>query len=77
MHLELEDLQRANPPRLIAWRLSLQKRMLARYWDHVDDPTQISGSSRFLAGGLGGITSQFAIYPVSASRPGSSTNRTR
>jgi hypothetical protein len=41
-----------------------QKRFLARYWDKVDDQSQISGSSRFLSGGLGGISSQFAIYPV-------------
>lgn len=45
----------------------LQKRFLARYWDKVDDPSLISGSSRFLSGGIGGLTSQFAIYPVSSS----------
>ncbi|CED82382.1 Predicted mitochondrial carrier protein [Phaffia rhodozyma] len=40
------------------------KRLLARYWDDVEDPSLISGSSRFLAGGLGGIASQFSIYPL-------------
>ncbi|KAL7414439.1 mitochondrial carrier domain-containing protein [Mrakia frigida] len=40
------------------------KRFLARYWDKVDDPSLISGSSRFLSGGIGGLTSQFAIYPL-------------
>lgn len=28
------------------------------------DPSELSSSSRFVAGGLGGITSQFAIYGV-------------
>ena len=46
------------------------KRFLARYWDKVDDPSLISGSSRFLSGGIGGLTSQFAIYPVSESASG-------
>ncbi|EJU05998.1 mitochondrial carrier [Dacryopinax primogenitus] len=40
------------------------KRMFARYWDHVDDSRDISGISRFMAGGIGGITSQLAIYPI-------------
>lgn len=38
------------------------KRFLARYWDCVSDVSELSSSSRFLAGGIGGITSQFAIY---------------
>lgn len=38
------------------------KRVLARYWDKVTDPADISSSSRFIAGGIGGITSQLAIY---------------
>ncbi|THV08481.1 mitochondrial carrier [Dendrothele bispora CBS 962.96] len=40
------------------------KRMFAQYWDHVDDPRDISGVSRFLSGGIGGICSQLSIYPV-------------
>ncbi|KAI1795191.1 mitochondrial carrier [Ganoderma leucocontextum] len=40
------------------------KRMFARYWDKVDDPRDISGVSRFLSGGMGGITSQLSIYPI-------------
>lgn len=42
--------------------MSLQKRMFAEYWDHVDDPRDISGVSRFLSGGLGGISSQLSAY---------------
>jgi hypothetical protein len=41
-----------------------QKRFFARYVDHVSDQTEISGSSRFISGGIGGITSQLMIYPV-------------
>ncbi|KAI0774233.1 mitochondrial carrier [Fomes fomentarius] len=40
------------------------KRMFAKYWDKVDDPRDISGVSRFLSGGLGGISSQLSIYPI-------------
>ncbi|KAJ3882887.1 mitochondrial carrier [Lentinula edodes] len=40
------------------------KRAFAKYWDHVDDPREISGVSRFLSGGLGGISSQLSIYPI-------------
>lgn len=38
------------------------KRFLAKYWDKVTDPANISSSSRFIAGGIGGITSQLSIY---------------
>ncbi|WWC98941.1 hypothetical protein V866_005835 [Kwoniella sp. B9012] len=38
------------------------KKFLAVYWDKVSDPADLSSSSRFIAGGFGGITSQFAIY---------------
>lgn len=38
------------------------KRFLAKYLDGVTDPVDISSSSRFIAGGIGGITSQLAIY---------------
>lgn len=38
------------------------KKFLAKYWDCVSDVSDLSSSSRFLAGGIGGITSQFAIY---------------
>ncbi|EMD40763.1 hypothetical protein CERSUDRAFT_111350 [Gelatoporia subvermispora B] len=40
------------------------KRMFAQYWDLVDDPREISGFSRFISGGIGGITSQLTIYPI-------------
>jgi len=40
------------------------KRAFAKYVDEVSDSRDISGSSRFLSGGIGGITSQLAIYPV-------------
>ncbi|KII95124.1 hypothetical protein PLICRDRAFT_202930 [Plicaturopsis crispa FD-325 SS-3] len=40
------------------------KRMFAQYWDKVDDPRDISGVSRFLSGGMGGICSQLSIYPI-------------
>ncbi|KAF8621641.1 hypothetical protein AX15_007659 [Amanita polypyramis BW_CC] len=40
------------------------KRAFARYWDGVENPRDISGTSRFLSGGIGGISSQLAIYPV-------------
>ncbi|GAA5841321.1 hypothetical protein JCM11251_001624 [Rhodosporidiobolus azoricus] len=40
------------------------KRVFAQYWDKVPDQTLISNSSRFVAGGLGGVVSQFCIYPI-------------
>ncbi|CDO71264.1 hypothetical protein BN946_scf184908.g21 [Trametes cinnabarina] len=40
------------------------KRFFAQYWDHVEDPRDISGVSRFMSGGIGGITSQLTIYPI-------------
>ncbi|KAN0065068.1 hypothetical protein ACQY0O_001563 [Thecaphora frezii] len=40
------------------------KRAFAKYVDHVSDSRDISGTSRFLSGGIGGITSQLAIYPI-------------
>ncbi|KAI0347249.1 mitochondrial carrier [Trametopsis cervina] len=40
------------------------KRMFAKYWDHVENPRDISGVSRFLSGGMGGISSQLSIYPI-------------
>ncbi|KAF8505614.1 mitochondrial carrier [Russula emetica] len=42
------------------------KRFFAHYVDNVEDIREISGTSRFLSGGLGGITSQLSecIYPV-------------
>ncbi|KAF8640007.1 hypothetical protein AX17_001251 [Amanita inopinata Kibby_2008] len=40
------------------------KRAFAQYWDGVDDSRDISGISRFLSGGIGGITSQLTIYPI-------------
>ncbi len=36
--------------------------MFAKYWDKVDDPRDISGVSRFLSGGLGGISSQLCEW---------------
>ncbi|BGP17904.1 hypothetical protein JCM10213v2_005952 [Rhodosporidiobolus nylandii] len=40
------------------------KRVFAQYWDKVPDQTMISNSSRFVAGGIGGVVSQFCIYPI-------------
>ncbi|KAI0719597.1 mitochondrial carrier [Cerioporus squamosus] len=40
------------------------KRMFAKYVDNVEDSREISGVSRFLSGGIGGITSQLSIYPI-------------
>lgn len=37
-----------------------QKRLFAQYVDHVEDVRDISGLSRFLSGGMGGITSQLS-----------------
>ncbi|KAH9938193.1 mitochondrial carrier [Fomitopsis serialis] len=55
------------------------KRMFAQYRDHVDDPRDISGVSRFLSGGIGGITSQLTIYPIETLKTQmmSSTGETR
>ncbi|KAH0839862.1 mitochondrial carrier [Lanmaoa asiatica] len=41
-----------------------QKRAFAKHWDHVEDLRDISGSSRFLSGGIGGLSSQLSIYPI-------------
>ncbi|KAF7977433.1 hypothetical protein HWV62_3588 [Athelia sp. TMB] len=40
------------------------KRAFAKYVDHVEDSRDISGTSRFLSGGMGGIVSQLSIYPM-------------
>jgi len=40
------------------------KRFFARYVDHVNDSRDICGFSRFVSGGIGGITSQLVIYPI-------------
>jgi len=40
------------------------KRLFAKHWDHVEDPRNISGGSRFMSGGMGGIVSQLFIYPI-------------
>ena len=39
--------------------------MFAKYLDHVEDTREISGFSRFMSGGIGGITSQLSMQPVS------------
>jgi solute carrier family 25 phosphate transporter 23/24/25/41 len=39
------------------------KRFLAAYEGH-NDPTQISTISKFVAGGIGGMTAQFCVYPI-------------
>ncbi|KAK3345362.1 mitochondrial carrier domain-containing protein [Neurospora tetraspora] len=39
------------------------KRFLAAYEGH-DDPSQISTVSKFVAGGMGGMTAQFCVYPI-------------
>ncbi|GAA6025677.1 hypothetical protein JCM10207_008826 [Rhodosporidiobolus poonsookiae] len=57
------------------------KRIFAQYWDRVPDQTLISNSSRFVAGGIGGVVSQFCIYPIESlktrvmSSSGSSSKR--
>ncbi|KAJ7507892.1 mitochondrial carrier [Mycena galericulata] len=40
------------------------KRAFAKYWDKVEDPRDLSNLSRFLSGGIGGISSQLSIYPI-------------
>lgn len=40
----------------------IKKRAFAKYVDHVDDSRNISGTSRFLSGGIGGLTSQLCKY---------------
>lgn len=40
----------------------IKKRAFAKYVDHVDDSRNISGTSRFLSGGIGGLTSQLCTY---------------
>ncbi|KAH9006979.1 mitochondrial carrier [Lactarius hatsudake] len=40
------------------------KRFFADYVDNVEDIRDISGTSRFVSGGIGGITSQLSIYPI-------------
>ncbi|KAK0704918.1 mitochondrial carrier domain-containing protein [Lasiosphaeris hirsuta] len=39
------------------------KRFLATYEGH-EDPAQISTVSKFVAGGIGGMTAQFCVYPI-------------
>jgi len=39
----------------------LQKRAFAKHWDKVDDPRDIHGVSRFLSGGIGGLSSQLSM----------------
>lgn len=39
------------------------KRVFAEYWDKVPDQTMISNTSRFVAGGIGGVVSQFGEPP--------------
>ena len=47
-----------------------KKRAFAKYVDHVDDSRNISGTSRFLSGGIGGLTSQLckSLSPRSGGR---------
>ncbi|KAG8935599.1 hypothetical protein FRC00_010797, partial [Tulasnella sp. 408] len=40
------------------------KRFMAKHVDQVDDVSKISGVSRFISGGIGGIISQFSVYPL-------------
>lgn len=40
------------------------KRLFAKYVDGVTDSRDVSGMSRFISGGIGGITSQLSIYPI-------------
>lgn len=52
-----------------------QKRAFAKYWDKVDDARDISGTSRFLSGGIGGITSQLSAFIIRVSPNVSIVNR--
>lgn len=45
------------------WSYEYSKRWFARHVDHCH-VSDISGSSRFIAGGIGGVTSQLLIYPL-------------
>jgi len=45
-----------------AQNFAIKKRAFAKYVDHVDDSRNISGTSRFLSGGIGGLTSQLCKY---------------
>jgi hypothetical protein len=45
-----------------------QKRFFAQYVDNVEDVREISGTSRFLSGGMGGITSQLSKCPFVTTR---------
>ena len=45
-----------------------QKRFFAQYVDNVEDVREISGTSRFLSGGMGGITSQLSKYLLVTTR---------
>jgi hypothetical protein len=45
-----------------------QKLFFAQYVDNVEDVREISGTSRFLSGGLGGITSQLSECSLVAMR---------
>lgn len=56
------------------------KKLFAQHWDHVEDPRNISGTSRFISGGIGGITSQLFIYPIETLKTqimSSTSNETR
>ncbi|KAK4695810.1 hypothetical protein P7C70_g8485, partial [Phenoliferia sp. Uapishka_3] len=46
------------------------KRVFAQYWDKVPDQTMISNSSRFVAGGIGGVVSQFGAQSFEYRRDG-------
>lgn len=61
-HMNQRQVQCIWPFRLLlrVLILAFQKRTFARYWDHVDDPRDISSVSRFLSGGIGGLTSQLS-----------------
>lgn len=45
-----------------------QKRFFAQYVDNVEDVREISGTSRFVSGGIGGITSQLSECPFAVTR---------
>jgi hypothetical protein len=45
-----------------------QKRFFAQYVDDVEDIREISGTSRFVSGGIGGITSQLSECSLIATR---------
>lgn len=60
--LNIADPRQESAIKFVSYEQS--KKFLAKYWDKVSDPADLSPSSRFISGGIGGITSQFSIYAL-------------